>query len=56
MYTDFDIEVKANGDQAERSSDHDSHGDGRMTGLINGGGKLVSLTATYRNIYLRKFK
>lgn len=55
MYTDFDIEVKANGDQAERSSDH-SHEDGRMTGLINGGGKLVSLTATYRNIYLRKLK
>jgi len=55
MYTDFDIEIKANGDQAERSSDH-GHGDGRTTGLINGGGKLVSLTATYKNIYLRKLK
>ncbi len=55
MYTDFDIEVKANGDQADNSN-NDSHGDGRMTGLINGGGKLVSLTATYRNIYLRKLK
>lgn len=68
MYTDFDIDVKANMDMAEKSEktdgvpggdhDHDCDdcGDGRLTGTLNGGGKLLSLTATYRNIYLRKLK
>ncbi|MEM9835374.1 MAG: hypothetical protein AAF828_02660 [Bacteroidota bacterium] len=47
MYTDFDMTVGANtGDEG--------HKHGGLRGKINGGGKLVSLTATYSNIYLRK--
>ncbi|WP_020567088.1 DUF4097 family beta strand repeat-containing protein [Neolewinella persica] len=57
MYTDFDIDVKANMANAEgqKGSDHD-HDHGGLTGTINGGGKLVSLNATYKNIYLRKLE
>lgn len=66
MYTDFDLEVKANMgsaaksvDQKHKGHDHDNCGDcpgdnGGLTGIINGGGALISLTASYRNIYLRK--
>ncbi len=62
MYTDFDIDVKANmaqagaaGQQSGEDHDHSNHGSG-LTGTINGGGKLVSLNATYKNIYLRKLE
>lgn len=54
MYTDFDIDVKANMKVAGKGNDHDhDHKDG-LTGRLNGGGKLISLRATYRDIYLRK--
>lgn len=49
MYTDFDLDVKANGTSQEVSND-------RLTGTINGGGKLIALNASYKNIYLRKLK
>ncbi|WP_116106271.1 hypothetical protein [Lewinella sp. IMCC34191] len=58
MYTDFDINVKSNtvaGNEDDR--DYDSPRDvnlGNLGGTINGGGTLISLTATYDNIYLRK--
>lgn len=52
MYTDFDIDMKANMDEAGQQEDHDDS-DG-LTGTLNGGGELISLTASYRNIYLRK--
>lgn len=45
MYTDFDMVVKANGDVKESDG---------LNAKINGGGPLISLTATYRDIYLRK--
>ncbi len=51
MYTDFDIDVKANMEEASNKNDKDG-----LTGSINGGGKLISLRATYRNIYLRQLK
>ncbi|MTB52763.1 hypothetical protein [Lewinella sp. W8] len=46
MYTDFDVQVKGG---SELGDD-----EGNLTGLINGGGELISLRATYKNIYLRK--
>lgn len=58
MYTDFDIDVKANmasADGQHKGDDDHDHGDG-LTGTINGGGKLVSLNATYKNIYLRELE
>lgn len=64
MYTDFDMDVKANMPEGTRSGqgsrnreescncpDDKSEG---LTGTINGGGKLISLRATYKDIYLRK--
>lgn len=48
MYTDFDLDMKANGTE-EVSNE-------RLTGTINGGGKLIALKASYKNIYLRKLK
>ncbi len=66
MYTDFDVDVVANpkaaakaGERGEASEDQEGHedhadGDEGLTGTINGGGKLISLTASYKNIYLRK--
>lgn len=45
MYTDFDMVVKANGDKKESDG---------LNAKINGGGPLISLTATYKDIYLRK--
>ncbi|MBC6996318.1 hypothetical protein QWY85_19885 [Neolewinella lacunae] len=64
MYTDFDIDIKAGSvvsskgqpsavdwDSDEARSPKEQDG---LTGTINGGGKLVSLTATYKNVYLRK--
>jgi DUF4097 and DUF4098 domain-containing protein YvlB len=66
MYTDFDIDVKANMKEAFKEDEHD-HEEGRghddckggsnssgLTGSLNGGGKLISLRATYKDIYLRK--
>lgn len=53
MYTDFDIAVKANMDQANSKDDHDHDG---LAGKLNGGGKLISLRATYKDIYLRKLE
>ncbi|MEM9928378.1 MAG: DUF4097 family beta strand repeat-containing protein, partial [Bacteroidota bacterium] len=53
MYTDFDINVGANmKDGQHQDDDHD----GGLTGTINGGGKLIALNATYKNIYLRMVK
>ena len=58
MYTDFDINIKSNtvaGNEDDR--DYDRPRDvnlGNLSGTINGGGTLLSLTATYDNIYLRK--
>lgn len=46
MYTDFDINVKANTANGNSS--------GRLNGAVNGGGTKISLTATYSDIYLRK--
>lgn len=69
MYTDFDIDVKANMNQSFKEDEHDheeghghchddcKHGGsnrGGLTGSLNGGGKLISLRATYKDIYLRK--
>ena len=58
MYTDFDIQIKSN---MQASNDDDRDYDrprdvnlGNLSGTINGGGTLLSLTATYDNIYLRK--
>lgn len=61
MYTDFDIDVKASTKQAsdederdrEEGKSRDSNREG-LTGSLNGGGKLISLRATYKEIYLRK--
>ncbi|MEM7572730.1 MAG: DUF4097 family beta strand repeat-containing protein [Bacteroidota bacterium] len=46
MYTDFDILISAN-----TNSDNSN---GSLEGKINGGGSLISLAATYSDIYLRK--
>jgi uncharacterized FlaG/YvyC family protein len=46
MYTDFDVQVKSGSELGGE--------DGKLTGIINGGGELISLRATYNNIYLRK--
>jgi len=63
MYTDFDISTKANMKEEDNNDEH-SHdecngcgdGHGGLTGTINGGGKLLSLRATYKDIYLRQLK
>lgn len=62
MYTDFDVEVAADAKLTStaqgQEGDWDNHQDGGgtegLSGTINGGGKLISLTASYKNIYLRK--
>ncbi|MFT4685547.1 MAG: DUF4097 and DUF4098 domain-containing protein YvlB [Neolewinella sp.] len=66
IYTDFDIDVKANMKEAFKEDEHDDdeghgHDDCKcgsnssgLTGSLNGGGKLISLRATYKDIYLRK--
>ncbi len=65
MYTDFDLDIKAGSVVSSKgqpsSFDYwDSEAARKpeepegLTGTINGGGKLVSLTASYKNIYLRK--
>ena len=60
MYTDFDIQLKANTtaaaavDERERREDDDRGGSSQLTGTINGGGPLMALTATYDNLYIRK--
>lgn len=70
MYTDFDIDMKANMEDTFKKDEHDhdedhghchddckhGSGGGGLTGTINGGGKLVSLNATYKNIYLRELE
>ncbi|WP_238749000.1 DUF4097 family beta strand repeat-containing protein [Neolewinella maritima] len=69
MYTDFDIQIKSNMTTAgadDRDRDRERLRDdeecnceeaghsGQLTGTINGGGPLLSLTATYDNLYIRK--
>jgi hypothetical protein len=63
MYTDFDIEVKPNMGTAKAvesgKKDEDCNCDakearGQLVGTINGGGPLLSLSATYSNLYIRK--
>lgn len=59
MFTDFDIQMKANMTKKSGggSDDDDCNCDtshGGLSGTINGGGKLIHLSATYNNIYLRK--
>ena len=64
MYTDFDIQIKANTTasipQEERRERRDNWNNGedfrqnQLAGTINGGGPLLSLTATYDNLYIRK--
>ncbi|MGB3800971.1 MAG: hypothetical protein WA952_14240 [Lewinella sp.] len=58
MYTDFDIQIKSNMQaNTEGDGNYDRPRDvnlGNLSGTINGGGTLLSLTATYDNIYLRK--
>ncbi|MEM6769077.1 MAG: hypothetical protein AAF597_00720 [Bacteroidota bacterium] len=65
MYTDFDVEVMAseqlsagaeNGEAGKDPDDCNCKDDGNdgLNGKINGGGKLISLTASYKNIYLRQ--
>lgn len=71
MYTDFDIATKANMKQEFKEEEHNHEeghghchdecknggdGHGGLTGTINGGGKLISLRATYKDIYLRQLK
>jgi hypothetical protein len=50
MYTDFDLDVKAGTAISAKSGG----GDGGLSATLNGGGELISLTATHKNIYLRK--
>lgn len=55
MFTDFDIDVKANMNDADLQNTGFTQTSGNgLSGTINGGGELISLTASYRNIYLRK--
>lgn len=63
MYTDFDIEVKPNMETTKVAEsgkkDEDCNCDakearGQLVGTINGGGPLLSLSATYSNLYIRK--
>ncbi|PPK87799.1 hypothetical protein CLV84_0752 [Neolewinella xylanilytica] len=58
MYTDFDIQIKSNTVAGnEENPDYDRPSEvntSKLSGTINGGGTLITLTATYDNIYLRK--
>ena len=61
MYTDFDIQLKANTVAAAATPRDEPDFDrpdeaprDMLSGTINGGGPLMSLTATYSNLYLRK--
>ena len=57
MYTDFDIQVESNTRAGNEDTDFGSPREvnlSTLTGKVNGGGALLSLTATYDNIYLRK--
>ncbi|MCP9236905.1 hypothetical protein [Lewinella sp. JB7] len=60
MYTDFDIQIKTQtvaGQERENENDRDEPHRvslGNLVGTINGGGTLLSLTATYDNLYIRK--
>ncbi len=61
MFTDFDIQLKANTVAAAASRREEPDFDrpdqapnDLLSGTINGGGPLLSLTATYSNLYLRK--
>ncbi len=58
MYTDFDIQIESNtvaGNEGDRDYDRPREvNHSNLSGTINGGGTLLSLTATYDNIYLRK--
>ncbi|MEM9928379.1 MAG: hypothetical protein AAF840_01045 [Bacteroidota bacterium] len=50
MYTDFEFPMKAN-----MNDSHSHEGRGQpLNGVMNGGGKAITLSATYKNIYLRK--
>lgn len=57
MFTDFDIQIKSNTRSGNEDTDYDRPREvnlSTLTGSVNGGGALLSLTATYDNIYLRK--
>ncbi|PHI20683.1 hypothetical protein CEQ90_06430 [Lewinellaceae bacterium SD302] len=49
MYTDFELTVGG-------TEESNMHGGGGLNGKLNGGGPVISLTATYDDIYLRKGK
>ena len=52
MYTDFDLQVNANLDEADDRPA--GRGSETLNGTVGGGGVLLALTATYGNLYLRK--
>lgn len=54
MYTDFDVDVVADKEGAPKATEHEHDESSALTGKINGGGKLIALTASYKNIYLRQ--
>lgn len=58
MYTDFDLDVKANMPKSDatvrRDRDDSGSKNSGLTGTINGGGILINLRATYKDIYVRK--
>ncbi len=55
LYTDFDFTASANGAQNRNNRHSGGYGD-HVKGVLNGGGKTISLTSPYKNIYLRKRK
>lgn len=57
MYTDFDLNVEANGTTKQDDEKDHEHCCGNTSGLnakINGGGTNIRLVSTYDDIYLRK--
>lgn len=54
LYTDFDFTVPANGTEGHRRNN--GHGKELVKGSLNGGGRTISLTSPYKNVYLRKRK
>ena len=54
LYTDFDFIIPANGTTGHQR-DH-GHGKEMVKGSLNGGGRIISLTSPYKNVYLRKRK
>lgn len=58
MYTDLDLDLEKKGNYTQKgakSKDCDCPSDrARISGDLNGGGVLITMRATYENIYLRK--